>query len=288
MVTCCEGKPLHSLTTLSQLQRKQLTEKAAQMAYVPALLVALFLVAADVFFTSIRSTWSTGGDVATYVLLSLHEVVAVTIGVTVFAFFSYTVWFTAGLLGHLTFTIRATFPVWLIRMFFIQMPRIYAKFISRGYSRDWGDPVYGTLVCLDIVSCIALGVCLMYTVCCLSEKRMYAPYHLQWQADDAGREDTVRGAGLAAVDRGQSSRLSWANQSIPSAQRLPTGRGVTFFDSRGFPPPSATYPTTSNSSVLPQVTVQQSPGVASGHSEARTSSNTSSVPGLLATQTPES
>jgi hypothetical protein len=150
------------------------------MAYVASMVIALLLMLCDVFLTALRSTLRTGGDVAMYVLLSIHEVVTISEGVIVFAFFSYTIWFTAGLLGHLTFTLRATLPLFFLRLFFVQMPLIYGKFLS-GTSRNWDDPIYGILFCGDILSCIAMCVSLTYTVACLSERRMYAPYHTEWR-----------------------------------------------------------------------------------------------------------
>jgi hypothetical protein len=160
------------------------------MAYVTAMSIALFLMLCDIFFTSIRSTLQTGGDVATYVTLSIHEVCAIAQAVTIFAFFSYTVWFTAGLLGHLTFTVRVTLPLLLLRLFFIQMPVIYGKFIS-SEARRWSDPAYGVLFCLDIASCLSMCTSMMYTVACLSEKRLYAPYHTDWRPDAHDAQQSV-------------------------------------------------------------------------------------------------
>lgn len=171
------------------------------MAYVPAMYVAVWLILCDLFFTAIRSTMHSGGDVATYVLLSLHEIVAVSEGVIIFAFFSYTVWFTAGLLGHLSFTLRGTLPAILLRLILIQMPVIYAKFLS-SKSRWWDDPVYGVLFCLDIVSCIILSASLMFTVACLSEKRMYAPYHLNWRPAAMPDSDGAARAMMQRANRG--------------------------------------------------------------------------------------
>lgn len=179
------------------------------MAYVAAMYVSVVLILADVLFTSIRSTLRGGGDVSTYVLLSLHEVVAVAEGVIIFAFFSYTVWFTAGLLGHLTFTLRTTLPAWVLRLVFIQMYTIYGKFISSEV-RAWNDPVYGVLFCFDIATCVGLSVSLMFTVSCLSEKRMYPPYHLEWRSaqEGAGPRLVTRTSGnvvAASTARGSQS-----------------------------------------------------------------------------------
>jgi hypothetical protein len=199
------------------------------MAYVPAMFVAILLIFCDIFVTSIRSTFTRGGDVGTYVLLSVHEVVAVSEGVIIFAFFSYTIWFTAGLLGHLAFTVKVTLPLWVLRLAFITIPRIYAKFISQS-SRDWSDPLYAVLFCLDLLSCVSLSVSLMYTVSALSEKRMYAPYHQEWAASAADI-----GAAVSPPSRMRMATTTSASQRFADGSNVVGSRGVTFDRSGGLP-----------------------------------------------------
>ena len=157
------------------------------MGYRTCFVLGALLTAADIFFTSIRSTWASGGDVALFVLLTVHEVIVIAMGVTVFAFFSNTIWFTAGLLGELGYTIKATFPLWICRIFFVQMPTIYQRFITTS-SRGWDDGAYGFLFIADLLSCIAFAVSFFFTACAMSEKRMYPPYHREWQEETLRQE----------------------------------------------------------------------------------------------------
>jgi hypothetical protein len=197
------------------------------MGYRLCFVLATLLTVADVFFTSIRSTWADGGDVALFVLLTVHEVVVVAMGVTVFALFSNTIWFTAGLLGELGYTIKASFPLWVCRLFFVQMPAIYNRFISSA-ARGWDDGIYGFLFVADIVSCVAFAVAFFFTTCAMSEKRMYPPYHREWQ-EEALRQERLRrvtnstGTGLGSQQQSVQQLGSMQGPHVLGSQQMRGG-----------------------------------------------------------------
>jgi hypothetical protein len=182
------------------------------MGYRLCFVLGVLLTAVDIVFTSIRSTWADGGDVALFVLLTVHELVVVAMGVTVFALFSNTIWFTAGLLGELGYTIKATLPLWLCRLFFVAMPSVYRRFIT-SEDRGWDDGVYGFLCVADLVSCVAFLVSFCFTSCAMSEKRMYPPYHREWQ-EEALRQERTRRLGNNAPPNSGAPQLGCMQGSI--------------------------------------------------------------------------
>jgi hypothetical protein len=133
----------------------------------------LFFVA-DLLLMTLRPLWDTGDEIASYVLLGGHIIILLSQGAVVFAFFSHTIWFTAGLLGQLLVTIRMSFPLWIMRIFGVVAPWAYRSF---GSSVSFDDGLYLFLYTLDLLLALAYWIALLYTVCCMTEKGMYAPYH---------------------------------------------------------------------------------------------------------------
>lgn len=184
--------PVNFALSVAKSARLDFSEKnSLQMGFRLCFVISAILVAIDIVFTSVRSTWLSGGDMALFVLLTVHEVVCIAMGVMIFAFFSNTIWFTAGLLGELGYTIKVTFPLWICRIFFVQMAYMYRRFISSSV-RAWDDGVFGFLFIADIVSCIMFNVSFFFTMCAMSEKRMYAPYHREWQEETLRQEKLRR------------------------------------------------------------------------------------------------
>lgn len=143
----------------------------------------LFLILCDVFFTAIRPSWTAGGTVVRYILCSIHGLVIIMHAVNVFALFSGTIWFEAGLLRQLYFSIKATFPLWVFRFAVFSLPWVVDEFVSSS-EFPWEYWLYGLLTCLNIISVCSLGVGLCFTLCALTDKTMYSPYHM-----DIGKEE---------------------------------------------------------------------------------------------------
>jgi hypothetical protein len=147
------------------------------MGFRTKLFITCFLIFADLVSTTVRPTWDHGGAFEQYIWVAAHLMIAFLEGVMVFAFFSGTIWFTAGLLGEMLFTVKTTLPLWLIRTFFVQMPWTYNTFVNKNPKSPWEDAGYAALFSLDITFAILFWVSLIYTISCLTDKRMYAPYH---------------------------------------------------------------------------------------------------------------
>lgn len=196
------------------------------MGYVLTVAVTMVLLLTETVFTAVRSTLQAGGDQTLYTLLAVHEVLVVAIGVTVFAFFSNTVWFTAGLLPQLVFSIKATVPLWVLRLFFVAMPDVYLRVLSGG-RRGWDDGVYIFLAVLAVLSSMALSASVMYTAACLSDKRMYAPYHKEME-EEALRQRTEADRELTRQQHawlGPNGTIVH-RQPTSDAQALPGGGGT--------------------------------------------------------------
>lgn len=148
-----------------------------KMAFRLAIVVTELLILVDLVCTALRPTWKDDDDVRTFLFLSGHAAAVILEGVAVFAFFSATVWFEAGLLGELMHTVYSTMPLFVARLFLVQMPIVYWKYVSRGKPHAWDDGVYVFLYVMDIVVACAFWVSLVYTMSCMTDKRMYAPYH---------------------------------------------------------------------------------------------------------------
>jgi hypothetical protein len=140
------------------------------------------VILGDLALTVIRPTYTKpdGSEdaVMEYVLLVIHALVTIVQAVLIFAFFSNTIWFTAGLLGDLMKTVRATLPLWFLRFVFVIVPWVYRSFIGDGIKETaFDDTTYIVLYVLDHLVALALWVSMLYTMSCMAEATMYAPYH---------------------------------------------------------------------------------------------------------------
>ena len=145
-------------------------------------LALLFLILADAIFTIVRPTTADYADtmnvdVLDYVLIAAHGVTAICQAVAIFALFSSTVWFTAGLLGELFMTAKWTMLIWFVRLIFIAMPWVHRRFIGNLGDRAMEDRDYRFLFVGDLLLAVANWAALMFTASCMTEKRMYSPYH---------------------------------------------------------------------------------------------------------------
>lgn len=137
---------------------------------------------------------------AHYILLGVHILVVILEGIIVFVFFSGTIWFAAGLLGQLSFSVVTTLPFWVLRFVICYLPWVYKRFIADNSVTPWQHGVYGFLTVLDIISCIALGISLCYTICCLTDKHMYIPYHTAINQRERETADAINTHGVGADD----------------------------------------------------------------------------------------
>lgn len=147
------------------------------MSFRGACYALLFFIFLEIFLTAIRPTWTDGGDIAHYILVGIHVLVVLLEAIMVFVLFSSTIWFAAGLLGQLLFAVAPTLPFWVLRFVVCWLPWVYKRFVEDGEDTPWSYGAYVFLVILDVVSCICLSVSLCYTLCAVSDKRMYIPYH---------------------------------------------------------------------------------------------------------------
>ena len=142
----------------------------------------LFLILADAIFTIVRPTTSDYSDtmnvdVLDYVLIAAHGVTTICQAVTIFILFSSTVWFTAGLLGELFMTAKWTMLIWFLRLIFVAVPWVHRRFIGDLGDRAMEDRDYRFLFVGDLLLAVANWAALMFTASCMTEKRMYSPYH---------------------------------------------------------------------------------------------------------------
>ena len=147
------------------------------MGFRSKVFLTMFLIFGDIVATTVRPTWDRGGDFDQYLWVAGHLSIAFLEGVMVFAFFSGTIWFTAGLLGEMLFSIKSTFPLWLLHAFFVQMPWTYNFFISADKNQPWNSAIYAALFSLDVAVAVLFWTSMMYTISCMTDRRMYAPYH---------------------------------------------------------------------------------------------------------------
>eukprot|EP00672_Neobodo_designis_P027503 CAMPEP_0174848974 /NCGR_PEP_ID=MMETSP1114-20130205/13834_1 /TAXON_ID=312471 /ORGANISM="Neobodo designis, Strain CCAP 1951/1" /LENGTH=201 /DNA_ID=CAMNT_0016083281 /DNA_START=50 /DNA_END=655 /DNA_ORIENTATION=+ len=140
------------------------------------------VILGDLTMTVLRPTYAKADgsrdDVMEYVLLVVHALFCIIQAVLLFAFFSNTIWFTAGLIADLMKTVRATLPLWFVRFVLVVVPWVYRSFIGDGI-RDsaFEDTTYIVLYVLDHLVALALWVSMLYTMSCMAEATMYAPYH---------------------------------------------------------------------------------------------------------------
>jgi hypothetical protein len=162
------------------------------MGYRGGIYALLGFIALDIVFTIVRPTSvDLHGDSETisYVLLSVHIGVVFAQALALLFMMGSTIWFSAGLLYELLTTAYFTAPVWLLRLFFVQMPwtyRYHIKFLGDAGERITSDRGYVALFVLENLVAVVSSGCLFYTAARLSEKRMYAPYHKDREMLDHG------------------------------------------------------------------------------------------------------
>lgn len=145
----------------------------------------LFLIVADAIFTIVRPTTkdyedTMNVDVLDYVFIAAHGVVVICQAVTIFIMFSNSIWFTAGLLGELLSIAKWTLFVWAVRFIFVAMPWVHRRFIGGLGDTPMTDGGYRFLYVTDLLLAVANWAALMYTAGCMTEKRMYSPYHKEF------------------------------------------------------------------------------------------------------------
>lgn len=142
----------------------------------------LFLIVCDAAFTIVRPTTQDHSDtmnvdVLDYVLIAAHGVAVICQAVAVFQLFSNTVWFTAGLLGELFMMSVWAMIVWFLRLIFVAVPWVHRRFTGDLGNTAMEDTGYRFLYVADLLLAVANWGGLMYTAGCVTEKRMYSPYH---------------------------------------------------------------------------------------------------------------
>lgn len=143
----------------------------------------VFFAAADLVLLTLRPPWPLEDLVMQYVLLVVHLFVAIVEGINIFAFFSNTIWFTAGLLGKLAMTVRASLPLWVLRLIFVAVPWLYRNFGPAAVkTAAFDDNVYVFLYVAEQIVAMAFWISMLYTMACMSEATMYAPYHREAMA----------------------------------------------------------------------------------------------------------
>eukprot|EP00758_Cryptobia_borreli_P007728 Tbor_TRINITY_DN5325_c3_g2::TRINITY_DN5325_c3_g2_i1::g.5024::m.5024 len=155
------------------------------MGFQSTVITSFIFMFLDLTLTTARPTCVNCGLLADYILLGVHLFVVLLEGVVIFVLFSGTIWMPAGLLGQLFHTIRATFPLWILRFLLAPSPWLYFKFKgSLTTNKPWSDGVYCFISILDMTTSISFSIALCYTMCALTDKRMYFPYH-----NEVGREE---------------------------------------------------------------------------------------------------
>lgn len=154
------------------------------MSFILNCCLILFLIVADIWFTSIRPSWSVDDSTRLdeYIFLAVHIFVLILELAVVYRLLSFTVLFSAGLLGELSFALKPTIPMWLLRVTFAVLPWVYYRFIQHDRI-PWASSVYAALYILNVLSCIGLSVVLMYVLCSLTQPHLYAPYHKKYQLE---------------------------------------------------------------------------------------------------------
>jgi hypothetical protein len=142
----------------------------------------LFLIGCDAAFTIVRPTTQDHSetmnvDVLDYVLIAAHGVAVICQAVAIFQLFSSTVWFTAGLLGELFVMSMWTMLIWFVRLIFVAVPWVHRRFIKDLGNHAMDDEGYRFLYVADLLLAVANWSGLIYTAGCMTEKRMYSPYH---------------------------------------------------------------------------------------------------------------
>jgi hypothetical protein len=194
------------------------------MAYRACAFILVLLIAIDAFFMALRSNWNfRGGVLAAYLALGFHEFIVVLQATTVFALFSATVWFGAGLLGQLGYSIRATMPLFVLKLFLVQMPWVYKEYLSKA-SFSWEDPWYIVLYVAEVVVSVLYWCSLLYTLFCMTEKKMYAPYH---------RELHEGMSGGTALDGNQNVLVGGAAVAMKAGHRVVPGKPGAVTASQG-------------------------------------------------------
>ena len=188
----------------------------------------LLAITCDAVLTVVRPTTVDAGaatnvEILDYVLVAAHGVVVIAQAVVIFLMFSNTVWFAAGLVGDLFLFARWAGLFWLLRLFWVQMPWVHRRFIQDLGSRAMDDQEYRFLFVVDYLLAVVSWACLMYTTACMTEKRMYAPYH---------REDPFALAGAAVFVPPPSVPPSTAGVKAATPSQSQQG-----LPSAGLPPP---------------------------------------------------
>jgi hypothetical protein len=190
-----------------------------------AIATAVFILA-DLALTVMRPTFrkddGSYDDVMEYVLLVVHALVTIVMAVLMFAFFSNTIWFTAGLISDLSKTIYATLPLWFLRFIFVVFPWVYRTFLAKNIRNSaFDDNGYIALYVLDHVIALSFWVAMLYTLSCMAEATMYAPYHKEAVAAELIMQEQMQENAAAANGDGGN----------------PTGAGVDLVSPRETPPP---------------------------------------------------
>lgn len=185
------------------------------------------LVLADIILIALRPTFRLDSDVDQFVMLAVHVCVVILEAVVIFSFFSNTVWFTAGLFGELLATIKLTFPLYFCHLLLTAFPIIYRRFIRGLKSTAMEDGASVAMFIADYIVAVSFWVSLMYTACCMTDIRMYAPYHkMPVEAIDSQQPASIERPSAPISSSGGSKKSATRYATAGAALGLSSGAPV--------------------------------------------------------------